>query len=264
LRSRLSDASARGGCSSANERAVRHVPGCRAAPLIAAAVLLAFWLPLFPETIYRFFVRVMLLPGWTEIVLANALSGLFFVVYWIGVFDSLAICVVPREERYLDLLLAKPLQRGAYLLARLLPALLMMAVLGAGGAAATWLAMAAAGWDYDAWTFAGSNAATIAWAVMLVALVNVLILATRDSYTALLIAFVPAFVSIFPGFILVYRPDLYADRPLLRDIAVFPMNLVWYPGIARASGIAIAAALLVLAALLAVIAGWRFSRKDVA
>jgi hypothetical protein len=197
--------------------------------LVAMGVLLAFWLPLFPETVYRFFVRVFALPGWTEIVLANALSGLFFVVYWIGAFDSLAICVVPREEHYLDLLLAKPLSRGVYTLARLLPVLLAMMALGAAGAVATWLAMAAAGWDYDACTFAGSAAATIAWAVMLVALVNLLILATRDSYTALLIAFVPAFVSIFPGFILMYRPDLYADRPLLRDVVVFPMNLVWYP-----------------------------------
>lgn len=231
--------------------------------LALAAALLAFWLPLFPETILRFFVRVLMLPGWTEIVLANALSASFFVVYWIGVLDTLAICVVPREEGTLDLLLAKPLPRTAYLLARLAPALLAMAALGAGGAAATWLAMAAAGWSYDPWTFAGSAATTVAWAMMLVALVNVATVAMRDSYSALLVAFVPAFVSIFPGFILMYRPDLYAGRPLLRDIIVFPMNLVWYPEIARRWGIAIALALLALALALAALAGWRFGRRDV-
>ena len=58
-------------------------------------VVLAFWLPTFPASIYRFFQRVFDLPGWAEIVVANDLAGLFFFAYWIAVFDVLTIYIVP-------------------------------------------------------------------------------------------------------------------------------------------------------------------------
>ena len=54
-------------------------------------------------------------------MVANDLAGLFFFVYWIGVFDVLAVYVVPLEQRQLDLFLSKPLTRRQYLLARLAP-----------------------------------------------------------------------------------------------------------------------------------------------
>src|SRR5262245_7108774 len=84
-------------------------------------VLLAIWLPMFPESVLRFFQRVFGLPGWPEIVFANALTGLFFFIYWLSVFDALSIYVLPYEERTLDLLLSKPVTRRAYMLARLIP-----------------------------------------------------------------------------------------------------------------------------------------------
>ena len=56
--------------------------GPRHAVALAAMALmgcvLAFWLPTFPASIYRFFQRVFNLPGWAEIVVANDLAGLFF------------------------------------------------------------------------------------------------------------------------------------------------------------------------------------------
>ena len=76
-------------------------------------VVLAFWLPGFPESVHRFFQRIFQLNEWPEIVVANDLAGLFFFTYWVAVFDVLAVYIVPLEERYLDLYLSKPLRRRA-------------------------------------------------------------------------------------------------------------------------------------------------------
>jgi hypothetical protein len=80
-----------------------------AVALVAMAIMgcvLAFWLPTFRASIFRFFQRVFNLPGWAEIVVANDLAGLFFFAYWIAVIDVLTIYVVPLEERHLDVFLS--------------------------------------------------------------------------------------------------------------------------------------------------------------
>ena len=232
--------------------------------LALMGVLLAFWLPLFPESVFRFFVRVFGLPGWPEIVFANDVTGLFFFLYWVGVFDVLRVYVVPAEERYLDILLSKPLSRRAYLLAKLVPILLTTAAIGAVAAAVNVVGMAAAGLAYALPAAAGTSAVVVAWAVLLVALVNLLILGARSSYTALLIAFVPLYAALLPSMIYLYRPDVFAEAPALRDVIVFPMNLVWYPEFAARWGWPLAVLMLGFAALLVVLAGLQIERRDVA
>jgi hypothetical protein len=56
-------------------------------------VLVALWLPHFPESVYQFFIRVFYLKNWSEIVLANNYCGLLVVIYWIGVFKLLRVYV---------------------------------------------------------------------------------------------------------------------------------------------------------------------------
>jgi hypothetical protein len=238
----------------------RHVIVLLGIALMGAAV--AFWLPLFPDSVFRFFERVLALHGWPAIVVGNDLAGLVYFVYWLAVFDALAIVVVPLEEGYLGLLLAKPLTRRAYMVARAVPAIAAAAVVGVLGAAGLWLALDLAGHAYDPRAYAGAASATVAWAVCLASLANLLIVAARETFTALLIAFVPFFVSVMPGMLFIYRPDVYEGAPLLRDILVFPMSLVWYPGIAAAWGLAIAAALLLLTAAFVALAGARLERRD--
>ena len=63
----------------------RHVIGLAVVALMG--VLLAFWLPTFPESVHRFFQPIFQLPDWSAIVFANDLTGIMFFVYWIGVFD---------------------------------------------------------------------------------------------------------------------------------------------------------------------------------
>jgi hypothetical protein len=185
-------------------------------------VVLAFWMPGFPDSVYRFFQRIFQLDGWPEIVVANDLAGLFFFIYWVGVFDILAIYVVPLEERYLDLYLSKPLRRRAYMLARIVPVMLLVVGLGIVSATVHWLALRAAGLDYSLGVYLAAATAVIAWTVCLVAIANIAILFVPDTYAALLAAFIPIAASILPGLIYMYRPDLFETAPLLRAIAVFP------------------------------------------
>jgi hypothetical protein len=101
------------------------------------------------------------------------------------------------------------------------------------------------------------------WTVCLIGLVNLLILQARDTYSALLIAFIPAIASMFPGMIYIYRPDVFAGVPAVRDVVVFPMNLMWYPEVAIHWGLPVAALLLCLAIAFAALAGWSIERRDV-
>jgi hypothetical protein len=231
--------------------------------LCLMGVLLAFWMPTLPESIYRFFERVMKIEGWPAIIVANNFTGLFFFVYWLGVFDLLRIYVVPFEERYLDILLSKPLTRRAYMAAKFLPILFATIVIGVVTAAVHWLALPAAGLAYDPSGYAGAATVVIGWTVCLITLVNVLILRARDTFAALLIAFIPAMVSMFPGMIYIYRPDVFADAPAVRAAVVFPVNLVWYPEVAIHWGLPLAAFLLCLAAAFIALAGWLMEHRDV-
>jgi len=60
-----------------------------------------------------------------------------------------------------------------------------------------------------------------------------------------------------------YRPDVFADVPALRDTVVFPMNLVWYPEVAIHWGPPLATLLLCLAVALTALASWLMERWDV-
>jgi hypothetical protein len=241
--------------------------GPRHAVAIAGMVLmgcvLAFWLPTFPASIYRFFQRVFDFPGWAEIVVANDLAGLFFFAYWIAVFDVLAIYIVPLEERQLDVFLSKPLTRRAYMLARLVPILLAVVGIYTLCAVAQWLALWMAGLAYAPSAFIGAAVAMLAWTLLLVSIVNFAILGARDTYLALLIAFIPITISILPSMIYMYRPDVFAEAPLVRDVVVFPTSLVWYPDFAARWGLPLAGIFFGLTLTFAAASGWRIEQRDI-
>jgi hypothetical protein len=124
--------------------------------------------------------------------------------------------------------------------------------------------MNAAGLSYPVAPFVGATAATLAWTVLLVAVVNLLVLGLGDSFSAAVAAFVPMFLAILPSMVFMYRPDLLESAPGLKDGAVFPMNLVWFPDFAEHHGWSIAAAMLFLACLAAMLAGAVLEHKDTA
>jgi ABC-type transport system involved in multi-copper enzyme maturation permease subunit len=221
--------------------------------LALMGVILTFWLPSFPESVFRFFSRVLDLPSWPQIIIANFLAGLLFFIFWVGVADVLAIFVIPREQRYLDMLLAKPLKRREYMLARLLPIMCVLLFIGGIASVVQWASMSVSPFSYPPDAYAGAAAVTIAWAVFLVVTANLLMMRSRDTFIALMLAFIPSMISIFPGMLYIYRPDIYSAT--VRNFLVFPVNLIWFADVAVAWGWIITVALLVVALLLAFAAG---------
>jgi hypothetical protein len=233
------------------------------AALALMAVLLTFWLPTFPDTVHLFFLRIFQLQTWAEIVVANELTGIVFFVFWVGAFDVFAIYVVPFEEHHLDLYLSKPLTRYQYMFARLLPIMVTVTSLGTSSALVLWLALASAGLDFPLLPLIGASAVVIAWTACLVSIVNIVILATRETYTAALIAFAILAFAMLPGSVYMYRPDLFTDAPLLRTLLVFPLTLLWHASFSARWGLPLAALFLGITVALIAAAGERIEARDV-
>jgi hypothetical protein len=230
--------------------------------LAAIGVIDAFWLPLWPETIYRFLTRIFHLDGWAEIVLINNFTGIIFCLYWFGVFDLLAVYVQPREEGYIDLLLSKPVRRMDFMFAKLAPSFIVLMVMGAAAATVHAGAMVACNLVLEPKAYAGTVAIILAFTILLLAIANLLMLAVRDSFAALVVAFVPFMAAMLPGIVYMYRPDFYPAG--LPDYTAFPANLLWHPDFAARFGLPIALALALAASVVVAIAGRLLERKNIA
>lgn len=224
---------------------------------------LAFWLPAFPDSVRQFFARVFQLPGWPEIVVANGLTGILFFVFWVGAFDVFTITVVPREERTLDLYLAKPLSRRQYMLGRLIPIMATITGLGIVAAVVLWMALASAGLGFPLPAYIGASAIVIAWTVCLVAITNVAVLFVHETYSAALTAFAVMMVALLPDSIYMYRPDVFAGAPLLRSLIVFPLTLMWNLDFTASWGFGLAGLLVIVALGLTAASGWLIEARDV-
>jgi len=241
---------------------IRRRPITPAIGLAALGGAIAWWLPRFPEGVFRFFKTILHMRNWTEIVIINNYTGLYFFLFWIGVFEVLRICVRPREERYLELYLSKPVDRRTFMLAKIGPVLAALTLIGALAAAAHGGAMHALGMPIDWPAYRGASAVVVGLTVCLVAVVNLLVVHAHDSHSALLIAFVPGLAAMAPGLVYVYRPDVYEAAPGLADAIVFPGNLIWHSVWAARWGPPLGAACLFLAGLLAFLAGERLRRSE--
>jgi hypothetical protein len=196
---------------------------------MAGSVGLSFLLPGMPATIYRFFRKVFAMNNWTEIILINDFMGVFFALYWVGVIDLLRVYTLPKEEGYLELLLSKPLGRTQYLFARALPAFGMIAAMGIILSFFLPLKIALINGSADLHLFGVLCAGfvTTAYALMLLALLNLVFLFSSETYYATLLAFILFALVALPGSIFMYRPDVFQGHAALRDLIVFPCNLLW-------------------------------------
>jgi ABC-type transport system involved in multi-copper enzyme maturation permease subunit len=197
---------------------------------MAGSVGLSFLFPSMPEAIYRFFKKVFAMNNWTEIILINDFMGIFFILFWIGMIDLLRVYVLPKEEGYLELLLSKPLSRAQYLFANVLPAFGVLA--GIGGILSLFLPLKIAIINGTAdLHLAGvvcAGMVTTALALSLLALLNLVFLFAKETYYAVLLAFVVFTLAVLPGSLFMYRPDVFQDHPLLRNLIIFPGNLLWF------------------------------------
>jgi ABC-type transport system involved in multi-copper enzyme maturation permease subunit len=206
----------------------RHIAvllGC-----MAGSVATSYLLPSMPEAVYRFFKKIFAMNNWTEIILINDFTGVFFALFWLGVVDLLRVYVMPSEEGYLGLLLAKPITRSQFLLAKTLP---VFAVIGGIGVALSLflpLKIALINGSADL-RFAGvvcAGIVTAALAIALLALLNLVFLFAGETYYAVIFAFIIFTLAVLPAALFMYRPDVFQARPGMRNLFVFPGNLLWF------------------------------------
>jgi len=196
---------------------------------VAGSIATSLLLPGMPETIFRFFKKVFLLQNWTEIILINDFMGLFYGLFWMGVIDLLRVYVLPKEEGYLSLLLAKPLSRNQYLFGKVLPMFAVILVIGLTLSlflpAKIAVLNGAADLHVTGVIVAGIVCTLLA--LILLALLNLVFLFAQETYYAVLWAFLSFALAILPSGVFMYRPDVYQTQPTLRTLLVFPGNLLW-------------------------------------
>lgn len=231
--------------------------------LSATGVLIAWWMPMWPDTIYQFFNRIFHIEGWAAIVLANNYMAFLFFLFWFGMFDVLRVYVLPLEGGYLDLSLSKPVARRSYMLAKLIPSFVIIVAVGVIGAVVHAVAMIGLGLVTDMAAYAGTIAAILGFVLLMLALANLLLLFVRDSFAALLVGFAVFIGSTLPSVVYMYRPDVFAGAPWLADILVFPTSLMWHLEFAAAFGLSLGAAFAAAAGLLVVVAGALLDRRDI-
>jgi hypothetical protein len=225
--------------------------------------LMSAWFPSFPTPVYVFFNGVFNLEGWAEIVLLNVYTGLFFVLYWVGVFDATRIYVQPYEERHLIFSLSKPVRARSYMAARFLPITGVLVLAGAVTSAACLAAMSQVGLSYDAGAAAIASAVSIVLAILVLAVVNYLMLFARDTYTAIGIAFLPMFIFFLPAAMYVYRRDLFEDAPLAESLLVFPANVIWHGDILTWAAGPVLGFIVAIACLFVLLAGITLAHRSI-
>jgi hypothetical protein len=213
-------------------------------------------------TIQHFFEAVFGVRNGVHTVLINDYIGLLGVVYWVGVFDLLRVYVTPAEERQLALYLTKPISRTRYFLSKLIPTTLvltMVNLVGMLGAVAGVLIFLGPD-DLDVGAFIATSLMVFALAVVMLAIANLAFLFVRDTYNAILAATAIFILTVLPGGMYIYRPDLFSQTA--KDILVFPANLLWYEDKAASIALVGVPLLLALAAVLTALATWRLRRTD--
>ena len=196
---------------------------------VVVSIATSLLMPGMPDALFRFFKKVFLLRNWTEIVLINDFMGLFYGLFWMGVIDLLRVYVLPKEEGYLSLLLAKPLSRNQYLFGKVLPIFAVILALGLALSLFLPLKIALLNGTADLQVTSVVAAGIIAtmYALFLLALLNAVFLFAQETYYAVLWAFLALTLTVLPFAIFIYRPDVYQTQPALRTLLVFPGNLLW-------------------------------------
>lgn len=179
-------------------------------------------------SVQRFFEVVFGMRNGVQTVLINDYTGLLGVVYWVGVFDLLRVYVTPAEERRLALYLTKPISRARYLVSKLVPTALVLTLVNLVGMAAFAVGVPVfpgpAGFNVGA--FVATGLLVFALSTVMLAIVNLAFLFVRDTYNAILVASAVFIATVLPGGMYIYRPDLYT--PAMKDMLVFPANLLWH------------------------------------
>lgn len=227
---------------------------------VAIAAIDAAVTPRLPELAREFLRTSLRLDTMADLILVNDYLGQYFLVAFAGAFELLRVYVGPAEARELDLYLAKPIGRAHLLAARSAPALVAVLVLGAGLTAANALTLRP--WLGDASTapIVTAGLTITAFALALLALLNLLFLRLREVEHAVLLAFAVLIAPLLPTSLLIYRPDLFAEQGLSPAIG-FPASLLWHGGVSPGAAALALGGAIGLATGLVALAAWRLGRR---
>lgn len=224
------------------------------------AVVDAALTPRLPTFALEFLRTSLRLDTMADLILVNDYLGQYIIVLFAGAFELLRVHVGPAESRELDLYLAKPIGRAHFLAARSAPALASTFVLGLALSVANALTLRLWLGDAALVPVLTAGAAITAFAVVLLAALNLAFLWLREVEHAVLLASAAAILPLLPTSVLIYRPDVFAGRDLSLA-AAFPASLLWHGGVSPANAALALAGALGLASALIAVAAWRLDRK---
>jgi hypothetical protein len=227
---------------------------------VAIAVLDAAITPHLPIFALDFLRTSLRLESMADLILVNDYLGLYMLVLFAGAFELMRVHVGPAEARELDLYLAKPIGRAHFIAARSAPALLAVLALGAGVSLANAVTLHLWLGDVALLPIFAAGIAITAFALALLAALNLAYLWLREVEHAVLLAFAFAIAPLLSTSVLIYRPDLFAGREL-GPLSAFPASLLWHGGVSMAAALLALVAALLLAAVLVAVAAARLDRR---
>lgn len=219
----------------------------------------------FPAGAIRFMEQAFQLQGMASVLLINDVMAAYFATFFVGLAGLLRAVVNAREESQLELLLAKPIRPRVLLAARVWPVLAGAVAAGLAITGTTALAIRPfliCGDMVSSIGALGAGLFLVALAVVLLSALLPLLVRMRDSFHALLIAALVWFTPTIPTAVLIYRPDLYEDHPVLRSTIVMA-TLLWHDATSAWCGPLALALALPLCALLLALAGRILEKTDI-
>ena len=233
--------------------------------LFVAGLFSSLVFPLLPNGILQFVRKAFVIRTWTDFIVLNDYLAIYSLVFVVGLFDMLRVFVIPAEERYLDVILSKPLTRTQYLMSKALPTFAVLAGIGLVTAllylAKIALLNGTAGFSMLAWM--SGSLISISLALLLLSFVNLLFLFFKDVYNAVLVGLGVWVTTVIANSFFIYRPDIFAGKELAKQFVVFPTNLVWNAGHLHWVALILVPVSLVGAWGLLWLTGWILQRRDV-
>lgn len=227
---------------------------------VVIAVVDAVITPRLPAFALDFLRTSLRLESMADLILVNDYLALYIIVLFAGAFELMRVYVGPAEARELDLYLAKPIGRAHFIAARSAPALLVAVIVGAGISIANAVTLHLWLGDVALLPILAAGVAITAFALVLLAALNLAYLWLREVEHAVLLAFAFALAPLLSTSVLIYRPDLFAGRELSR-MSAFPASLLWQGGVSLGTALVALVGALVFAAALVAVAARRLDRR---
>lgn len=212
-------------------RAALRTQHLLALPLgLLLGVLSSFLMPAMPPMVLKVFGTMFQAKTWTDSILLNDYLAFFVILYWLGIFDLLRIYIVPAEERYLDVLLSKPLTRTQYLMARVWPTFAVLLALGVLLVVGYWVKIALINGlsELNTLAYFSASAIVVSFTLFVLSIVMFAFMFFDETYNALVVACAACILPLLPASMYMYRPDVFTSA-VLKYTVVFPANLLWSP-----------------------------------